>query len=74
MAVSIHPSIDQGVKQGTPNFAGGTLTCKCTQNPVTVSIKGDVAFRDVVFSYEPGKPVLHGISFESKPGTVTALA
>src|SRR6185437_14327011 len=24
-------------------------------------------------AYEPGKPVLHGISFESKPGTVTAL-
>ncbi|MEI9980048.1 MAG: ABC transporter ATP-binding protein [Edaphobacter sp.] len=36
-------------------------------------IKGDVAFRDVFFSYEPDKPVLHGISFESKPGTVTAL-
>ena len=37
------------------------------------TIHGDVAFRDVTFSYEPGKPVLHGISFESKPGTVTAL-
>jgi ABC-type multidrug transport system fused ATPase/permease subunit len=36
-------------------------------------IHGDVAFRDVTFSYEPNKPVLHGISFESKPGTVTAL-
>jgi ABC-type multidrug transport system fused ATPase/permease subunit len=36
-------------------------------------IRGDVAFRDVTFSYEPDKPVLHGISFESKPGTVTAL-
>jgi ABC-type multidrug transport system fused ATPase/permease subunit len=36
-------------------------------------INGDVAFRDVTFSYEPEKPVLHGISFESKPGTVTAL-
>jgi ABC-type multidrug transport system fused ATPase/permease subunit len=36
-------------------------------------IHGDVAFRDVTFSYEPDKPVLHGISFESKPGTVTAL-
>ncbi len=36
-------------------------------------IHGDVAFRDVTFSYEPEKPVLHGISFESKPGTVTAL-
>ena len=36
-------------------------------------IRGDVAFDDVVFEYEAGKPVLHGISFESKPGTVTAL-
>jgi subfamily B ATP-binding cassette protein MsbA len=36
-------------------------------------IQGDVAFDDVVFEYEAGKPVLHGISFESKPGTVTAL-
>ena len=36
-------------------------------------IRGDIAFRDVTFAYEPGKPVLHGINFESKPGTVTAL-
>ncbi len=36
-------------------------------------IRGDVAFRDVTFSYEADKPVLHGISFESKPGSVTAL-
>src|SRR5271154_3391783 len=37
------------------------------------AIHGDVAFKDVTFSYDPDKPVLHGISFESKPGTVTAL-
>ena len=43
-AVAIHPSVDNGVQKGTPNFAGGTLTCKCSQSPVTVSIKGDVAF------------------------------
>ena len=36
-------------------------------------INGDVAFKDVTFRYETDKPVLHGISFESKPGTVTAL-
>jgi subfamily B ATP-binding cassette protein MsbA len=36
-------------------------------------IRGEIAFRDVTFSYDPGKPVLHGISFESHPGTVTAL-
>jgi ABC-type multidrug transport system fused ATPase/permease subunit len=37
------------------------------------TIQGDVAFHDVTFEYEAGKPVLHGISFESRPGTVTAL-
>jgi len=36
-------------------------------------IHGDIRFDDVRFSYEPDKPVLHGISFESRPGTVTAL-
>jgi len=36
-------------------------------------INGDVLFDDVRFSYEPDKPVLHGISFDARPGTVTAL-
>ena len=36
-------------------------------------IAGDVRFEDVEFSYEPGKPVLHGIGFDSRPGTVTAF-
>ena len=36
-------------------------------------IRGDVAFDHVVFEYETGKPVLHGVSFDSKPGSVTAL-
>jgi subfamily B ATP-binding cassette protein MsbA len=37
------------------------------------SIHGDIAFEHVDFSYEPGKPVLDDVSFESRPGTVTAL-
>jgi len=36
-------------------------------------IHGEVTFEDATFSYEKGKTVLHGISFEAKPGTVTAL-
>jgi len=36
-------------------------------------IEGTVRFEDVVFAYDPDKPVLHGISFLAKPGTVTAL-
>ena len=37
------------------------------------AIVGDVQFDDVRFAYEKDKPVLHGISFEAQPGTVTAL-
>jgi ABC-type multidrug transport system fused ATPase/permease subunit len=36
-------------------------------------IEGDVRFDDVNFSYVDDKPVLKQMSFESKPGTVTAL-
>jgi ABC-type multidrug transport system fused ATPase/permease subunit len=36
-------------------------------------IQGHVAFEDVVFSYEPDKPVLHGVSFDARPGSMTAL-
>ncbi len=32
-----------------------------------------VTFEHVDFAYDPGKPVLHDVSFESQPGTVTAL-
>jgi S-(hydroxymethyl)glutathione synthase len=41
--ISIHPSVDQGVRPTASNFAGGTLVCKCTQDPVRVAIKGQVA-------------------------------
>jgi subfamily B ATP-binding cassette protein MsbA len=36
-------------------------------------IVGEVQFDDVRFSYDPEKPVLHGITFDAKPGSVTAL-
>ncbi len=36
-------------------------------------IVGDVRFENVGFAYVEEKPVLHGISFEARPGTVTAL-
>lgn len=37
------------------------------------TIKGDIAFKDVAFAYEAGKPVLHDINFEAPAGSVTAL-
>jgi len=44
MATKIHPAVDDGVKPGKTDFAGGTLTCLCTTNPVTVTLKGNTAF------------------------------
>ena len=42
-SISIHPSVDKGVAAGSASFAGGTLTCHCAKDPVTVTIKGNVA-------------------------------
>lgn len=53
---SIHPAVDNGVKPGTANFPGGTLTCQCSQSAVTVSIKGDVAFNHVCGCTKCWKP------------------
>ena len=41
--ISIHPSVDNGIKPTADNFAGGTLSCTCTDNPVLVSIRGQSA-------------------------------
>ena len=36
-------------------------------------LAGDLAFDNVWFEYQPGQPVLRGVSFRSAPGTTTAL-
>ena len=35
--------------------------------------QGHVVFDEVIFEYDAGRPVLHGISLEARPDTVTAL-
>lgn len=37
------------------------------------TVEGHLVFQDVHFAYEPGQPVLRGVSFDAPPGTVTAL-
>src|SRR5437868_7282428 len=56
MAISIHPAVDGGVKAGATDFAGGTLTCKCSSSPVTVSLKGNTAFNHVCGCTKCWKP------------------
>lgn len=36
-------------------------------------VKGHVVFENVVFGYEPDKPILKGVSFEVKPGEKVAI-
>ena len=42
-SVKIHPSVDNGIQRGSKDFPGGTLTCKCTSDPVTVRIDSQIA-------------------------------
>jgi S-(hydroxymethyl)glutathione synthase len=43
MAISIHPSVDNGVRKGDPAFAGGTLECRCAGDKVEVRVESNVA-------------------------------
>ena len=55
MAVKIHPAVDNGVKPGT-GISGGTLTCKCASQQVTVSLGGDVAHNHICGCTKCWKP------------------
>jgi S-(hydroxymethyl)glutathione synthase len=54
--ISIHPAVDNGIKPGAATFAGGTLTCRCAQSPVTVSLKGNTAYNHVCGCTKCWKP------------------
>ena len=54
--ISIHPSVDRGVRPGAQNFAGGTLVCKCDQNRVELTIKGQCAYNHVCGCTKCWKP------------------
>src|SRR5262249_42321280 len=54
--LSIHPSVDNGVKPGSPNFSGGTLQCKCASSPVEVTITTQSAHNHVCGCTKCWKP------------------
>lgn len=41
--MKLHPSIDNGIKPGSPDFSGGVLTCHCATNPVKIRINAQTA-------------------------------
>ena len=69
--------------QMTEAFAGLDRTAELLARPredddprrtrTMPAVEGHVRFEDVWFAYEPGKPVIRGVSFEAAPGTVIAL-
>ena len=60
--ISLHPLIDKGVLgKAKPKFAGGTLTCKCASDPVTVSIGAQSAHNHACGCTKCWKPA--GASF-----------
>ncbi len=59
--VSIHPAVDKGLKPAAKDFAGGTLVCKCSQNPVEVSVGAQSAHNHACGCTKCWKP--HGALF-----------
>lgn len=56
MAISIHPSVDNGVKPGNANFQGGVLVCRCGSDRVAVRISAQTAHNHVCGCTKCWKP------------------
>jgi S-(hydroxymethyl)glutathione synthase len=54
--ISIHPAVDGGVRPGSASFAGGTLQCRCSSNPVEVSVASQTAHNHVCGCTKCWKP------------------
>ncbi len=56
MATHIHPAVDNGVKKGNDNFAGGSLSCHCSDKPVKVKVGAQTAHNHVCGCSKCWKP------------------
>jgi S-(hydroxymethyl)glutathione synthase len=54
--VKIHPAVDNGLKPAAQSFSGGTLSCRCASQKVTVSIGTQVAHNHVCGCTKCWKP------------------
>lgn len=54
--VRIHPSVDGGNWKTDPGFSGGTLKCKCSTNPVEVTIASQTAHNHICGCSKCWKP------------------
>jgi S-(hydroxymethyl)glutathione synthase len=56
MGISIHPAVDKGIKPGKKKFAGGTLSCHCSNQPVEVTVNAQCAHNHVCGCTKCWKP------------------
>lgn len=54
--VKIHPAVDSGIAPAQAGFSGGTLSCKCATDPVTVEISSQVAHNHICGCTKCWKP------------------
>jgi S-(hydroxymethyl)glutathione synthase len=54
--VLIHPAVDNGIKRGNPDFAGGVLTCQCASSSVKVRVGAQTAHNHVCGCTKCWKP------------------
>ncbi|MGH8113378.1 MAG: S-(hydroxymethyl)glutathione synthase [Rhodanobacteraceae bacterium] len=52
----VHPAVDDGVKPGNQGFAGATLVCKCTTDPVEVEVDNAFLFNHLCGCTKCWKP------------------
>lgn len=55
-SVKIHPAVDAGIAAAQPDFAGGTLSCHCATDTVTVEVGSQVAHNHVCGCTKCWKP------------------
>jgi S-(hydroxymethyl)glutathione synthase len=54
--ISIHPSVDRGLKSAAQNFSGGTLQCRCAKDKVAVAVEAQTAHNHVCGCTKCWKP------------------
>ena len=86
--VHIHPSVDSGIKSGAAGFNGGTLICKCAEDPVKIRLDGSISYNHACGCTKCWKPAgadfsivavvprdkLHVVQNEGKLEVVDAVA
>ena len=55
-SVKIHPAVDNGIAPTGRDFGGGTLSCRCTSNPVQVRVSAQTAHNHVCGCTKCWKP------------------